>query len=195
MGIHPSRIHPESPPILMIRNDEVFLLAPGLWNESVTSHPSILPGSGRRVFVDTRGDLVFRVNEKEAARLEVNALHDARLLMDEKARILLLTNPTNEYGHGALGDDIEAASITLVNTAGTSEVSKVIYLPDGIINMMAEYTQFHFSTEEKYMQRFDYPDHDEHKPRARKVCQEGSGSQAGLQEWKSRYQLRNTELP
>ncbi len=32
-----------------------------------------------------------------------------------------------------------------------------------IINKMAEYTQFHFSTEEKYMQRFDYPDFKKHK--------------------------------
>jgi hemerythrin len=32
-----------------------------------------------------------------------------------------------------------------------------------IINKMAEYTKFHFSTEEKYMKRFAYPDYEEHK--------------------------------
>lgn len=32
-----------------------------------------------------------------------------------------------------------------------------------IINKMAEYTKFHFSTEEKYMQRFEFPDYTEHK--------------------------------
>lgn len=32
-----------------------------------------------------------------------------------------------------------------------------------IIDKMAEYTQFHFSTEEKYMQRFAYPDYANHK--------------------------------
>jgi hemerythrin-like metal-binding domain len=32
-----------------------------------------------------------------------------------------------------------------------------------IINKMAEYTKFHFSTEEKYMTRFAYPDYAEHK--------------------------------
>ncbi|WP_319509022.1 bacteriohemerythrin [uncultured Methanolobus sp.] len=32
-----------------------------------------------------------------------------------------------------------------------------------IINKMAEYTKFHFSTEEKYMKRFAYPDYAEHK--------------------------------
>ena len=32
-----------------------------------------------------------------------------------------------------------------------------------IINKMAEYTKFHFSTEEKYMRRFAYPDYPGHK--------------------------------
>jgi hemerythrin len=32
-----------------------------------------------------------------------------------------------------------------------------------IINKMAEYTKFHFSTEEKYMKRFGYQDYEEHK--------------------------------
>ncbi|MEZ5334566.1 MAG: bacteriohemerythrin [Methanolobus sp.] len=32
-----------------------------------------------------------------------------------------------------------------------------------IINKMAEYTKFHFSTEEKYMQRFAYSDYPEHR--------------------------------
>ncbi|WP_321429561.1 bacteriohemerythrin [uncultured Methanolobus sp.] len=32
-----------------------------------------------------------------------------------------------------------------------------------IINKMAEYTKFHFTTEEKYMKRFAYPDYEEHK--------------------------------
>ncbi|MBP1907915.1 bacteriohemerythrin [Methanolobus bombayensis] len=32
-----------------------------------------------------------------------------------------------------------------------------------IINKMAEYTKFHFSTEEKYMKRFAYQDYEQHK--------------------------------
>lgn len=33
----------------------------------------------------------------------------------------------------------------------------------GIINNMAEYTQYHFSTEEKYMVQYKYPDYVAHK--------------------------------
>ncbi|WP_319508711.1 hypothetical protein [uncultured Methanolobus sp.] len=88
VNISPAKIHADSPPILMIKNNEAFLLAPGLWNESLLSHPVILASSGRTVFIETSGDLVFRVNDRESARLEVNALPDARLLMDEDERIL-----------------------------------------------------------------------------------------------------------
>jgi hemerythrin len=32
-----------------------------------------------------------------------------------------------------------------------------------IINKMADYTKYHFSVEEKYMKKFDYPDYNVHK--------------------------------
>ncbi|WP_406670853.1 hypothetical protein V7O67_03295 [Methanolobus sp. ZRKC4] len=131
INISPAKIHTDSPPILMIKNEEAFLLAPGLWNESLLSHPVVLPSSGRTVFIETSGDLVFRVNDRESARLEVNALPDARLLVDEDERILLLTGPTEDYKHGVLGDSIEASSITLVETAGTPAIAKVIDIPEG----------------------------------------------------------------
>lgn len=34
-----------------------------------------------------------------------------------------------------------------------------------ILNEMNEYAQYHFSTEEKYFDKFDYPESDEHKAR------------------------------
>ncbi|MDY0386996.1 MAG: hypothetical protein RBT65_07690 [Methanolobus sp.] len=131
INISPAKIHADSPPILMIKNDDAFLLAPGLWNESLLSHPIVLPNSGRTVFIETKGDLVFRVNDREAARLEVNALPDARLLVDEDERILLLTGPTEDYKHGVLGDSIEASSITLIEAAGTPAIAKIIDIPEG----------------------------------------------------------------
>ncbi|WP_319509023.1 hypothetical protein [uncultured Methanolobus sp.] len=131
VDISPAKIHADSPPILMIKNDEAFLLAPGLWNESHLSHPIALASSGRTVFIETSGDLVFRVNDRESARLEVNALPDARLLLDEDERILLLTGPTEDYKHGVLGDSVEASSVTLVETATTPSIAKVIDVPEG----------------------------------------------------------------
>lgn len=131
INISPAKIHADSPPILMIKNEDAFLLAPGLWNESLLSHPIVLPSSGRTVFIETNGDLVFRVNDREAARLEVNALPDARLLTDEDERIILLTGPAEDYKHGVLGDSIEASSITLIEAAGTPAIAKIIDIPEG----------------------------------------------------------------
>ncbi len=131
VNISPAKIHADSPPTLMLKNDEAFLLAPGLWNESLLSHPVVLASSGRTVFIETSGDLVFRVNDRESARLEVDALPDARLLLDEDERILLLTGPTEDYKHGVLGDSVEASSITLVETAGTPAIDKIIDIPEG----------------------------------------------------------------
>lgn len=130
-NVSPSRIHPDSPPILMIKDGEAFLLAPGLWNESLFTHPIVLTGSGRTVFIDSTGDLVFRVNDKEFSRLKVDALPDARLLVDEKERIILLTGPTEKYDHGILGDNIEASSITIVDTITKPNISTVISIPEG----------------------------------------------------------------
>ncbi|WP_292468633.1 bacteriohemerythrin [Methanolobus sp.] len=42
-----------------------------------------------------------------------------------------------------------------------------------IIDKMAEYMQFHFSTEEKYMQRFAYPDYMAHKQEHVKFVEQG----------------------
>lgn len=129
--ISPEKIHTDSPPLLMIKDQEAFIVAPGLSNESLLTPPIILASSGRNVFVDNRGDLVIRVNEKELKRFELNAIPDARLIMDENERLLLLTDATEEYRHGILGDNIEALSMTLVNTAGEPSIERVINAPQG----------------------------------------------------------------
>ncbi|QLC50877.1 hemerythrin family protein [Methanolobus zinderi] len=42
----------------------------------------------------------------------------------------------------------------------------------GIINEMAEYTQYHFSTEEKYMVQYKYPEYAAHKKEHDKFIQQ-----------------------
>jgi hypothetical protein len=48
---------------------------------------------------------------------------DARLLMDESGRLLFLSDPTTRYGHGVVGDEFEAESITMVETSPSHRVS------------------------------------------------------------------------
>ncbi|WP_406656315.1 hypothetical protein V7O62_10695 [Methanolobus sp. ZRKC2] len=128
-NITPNRIHADSPPLLTVKGGEAFLVASGASNESLLTHPIVLTNSGKNVFIDTGNDLVFRVNEEEAARFEVEALPDARLVTDENERILLLTGATTDYGHGVLGDEIEASNITIVENTRNTAIVNVIELP------------------------------------------------------------------
>jgi hypothetical protein len=65
--------------------------------------------------------------------LPINALPDARILTDEKGRLLLLTDATQRYRHGVLGDSIEAASITMVETEPEVRVVLKIPIPDDTV--------------------------------------------------------------
>jgi hypothetical protein len=62
----------------------------------------------------------------EIARLAVDALPDARLLVDEDDRVLLITGPTERYDHGVLGDVLEATAITLIETQPYLRVAAII---------------------------------------------------------------------
>jgi hypothetical protein len=83
-------------------------------------------------FIDANGDLVFW-DTTETGRLRLKALPDARLLVDETDRLLLLTDATTRYGHGVLGDKVEAASVTLVETEPMPRVSLTIPIPEGSV--------------------------------------------------------------
>jgi hypothetical protein len=96
---------------------------------STLTHPVALPSPGERLaFITVDGELVIW-EEGEVDRIAVSALVDARLLVDESARLLLLTDPTTRYAHGVLGDRFEAGSITLVETQPTPRVAIRIEIP------------------------------------------------------------------
>jgi len=56
-----------------------------------------------------------------------------------------------------------------------------------IINKMAEYTKYHFSTEEKYMKQFGYPDYNAHKLSHEKFVEQ-------VLEFKKEYETGKTGL-
>jgi len=60
------------------------------------------------------GDLQIEVNGQTTI-LQINALADSQIIEDEHQRILILTDPTDQYPHGILGDKIEASSVTIVH--------------------------------------------------------------------------------
>ncbi len=124
IGLNVSQLPPGMPPLLYSDGARPLLVEPPA-AASPTTHPVLLP-AGQIAFIDTDGDLVFLENGAETARLPLNALPDARILVDEQARLLLLTSPTGRYAHAVLGDSLEAASITLIETDPTPTVALTI---------------------------------------------------------------------
>jgi hypothetical protein len=119
------------PPFLQASSGEYSLITVPHLDQSPLTHPINLLLSNLRVYINQNGDLDF-IDEldQHIATLDVNALPDARILLDENDRLLLLTDPTEKYNHGVLGDNLEAASITLIETQPTIQVASVIAMPE-----------------------------------------------------------------
>jgi hypothetical protein len=66
------------------------------------------------VFIDEAQKVHIKF-EDELVLQEIQALPDARILIDEKDRILFFSDPSRNYAHAVLEDDFEATSITLID--------------------------------------------------------------------------------
>jgi hypothetical protein len=144
VSMTPDRLPAGTPPLIHVKDGTPELIIAPSSRASSTTHPVLLPGSGRLAFIDTAGALVLP-NGDAAVRLALNALPDARLLVDEQERLLLLTGATTRYDHGVLGDRLEASQITLIETAPTPRVMRTISIPspsvvEGIAPIWADLT-------------------------------------------------------
>jgi len=117
------------PPLLVVMGDEAKLAVP-TEPYSEETHP-LLWDEGM-AYISPEGSLVIEQNEK-VSELEVNALLDGRLLLDEQQRILLLTDPDPSYPHDVLGDALEAKSVTLIDTAEPSVLQTITMEGDWVI--------------------------------------------------------------
>lgn len=77
---------------------------------SPLSHPVLLDG-GEVAAVTSSGELLVG-GGGEIDSWRVNALPDGRLLDVGRGRLLLFTDPTDEYRHGVLGDGLEGGALT-----------------------------------------------------------------------------------
>jgi hypothetical protein len=117
IDITPERLPPGAPPLLKVQGGKAEMVNASGENASPLSHPAVLDPSGELLaYIDLKGDVVIQEHGEEMDRLKVNALPDARLIVDEGGNILALSDPTRRYDHNVLGDDLEASSITLIET-------------------------------------------------------------------------------
>ena len=104
---------------------------------SILSHAVILTDTLRLAHLEANGDLVVGDGYHEWVE-EINALPDARLVVDEQDRILVLGDATERYPHAALGDGLEAGSIKLIRTNPVPQVIRSIDLePPAVVEGVA----------------------------------------------------------
>ena len=130
IAISPESLPAGMPPLLMVADGVPTLVTTQEFNASPLTTPAMLQEQGDIAFVRPNGDLVVR-RCSQSTVLPSDALLDARLLTDEDDRLLLLTDASESYPHGVLGDRIEARSITLVRTKPSVEIIWTARLSDG----------------------------------------------------------------
>ena len=60
-------------------------------------------------------------------------MQDSRILIDDQHRLMLLTNPTEQYAHTIMGDAIEARSITLIQTIPAVKVVTTFDVAEDVV--------------------------------------------------------------
>ncbi len=128
---HLSALMPGTPPYLKSSDNLYSLVNVPDTDQSALTHPTYIPRIKARAYITQNGEVkIIDQSDRDLATLHVNALPDARILIDDQDRLLLLTDPTDKYSHGVLGDNLEAKSITLIETQPTIRISSRIYLGD-----------------------------------------------------------------
>jgi hypothetical protein len=117
----PENIPETLPPTVTIR-DGTVVFKPVSDNEASPYSASALLSDGRAAYVTQQGHLQVGAS----ATLELNALLDGHVRRDETDQILVLTDPSQRYTHGILGDETEPTGIAVVSTEGEPKVEHQI---------------------------------------------------------------------
>jgi hypothetical protein len=110
------RTSPEAPPIVATGGDEPSLVPRPA---AATARSGSLVAAGADgadpalVSVTESGQLVVR--RERGHRLSVDALPDARPAAVGDGRVAVFAEPTDRYGHGALGDGVEPTALLVVD--------------------------------------------------------------------------------
>ncbi|MCP4361321.1 MAG: hypothetical protein GY796_25205, partial [Chloroflexi bacterium] len=107
-----------------VQGQAIFLNPPTV---DPTSHnPVIFNEQGHIAFSGADGVLSLVDDNQNLVPPAVTLLPDGRLLFDENGRLLFLTDPTDRYAHGVLGDALEGGGITLLETAPEIRIASQI---------------------------------------------------------------------
>lgn len=117
--VSPDRLPAGSPPALAVEGEELRLVVSSDGGASTLTHPVRVslgePAKGSLLVAKDGAFFVGRDGRfTPVGDPQVVALPDARAVRARDGRIAVLSNPTRRYVHGVVGDDLEAASITVL---------------------------------------------------------------------------------
>jgi hypothetical protein len=124
-----SQLPPGTPPAILGTETGFELLNILTGDGSVLTNPIVLPDGGL-AFISENGKLGIQT-PSDTLNLDVNAIPDGRLLSDGEGHLLLLTEPSEVYGHAVLGDGLEAKAITFVDLSGADPQVRSFPVPAG----------------------------------------------------------------
>ncbi|MBX3055922.1 MAG: hypothetical protein KF770_05560 [Anaerolineae bacterium] len=136
---------PHIAPVLTVdpvQGQALFLNPPSA--DPAGSAPIIYNNAGHLAHANTAGALTLVHAGEIIGQPSITALPDARILFDGHGRLLLLTDPTDGYPHGALGDTIEAGGFALIQTDPEIKVIAHFLIPEpqvveGIMPLWADW--------------------------------------------------------
>lgn len=125
--IDSNELTPHIAPVLTVdpQNGRAIFLNPPA-SDPEGSNPIIYNEAGHLALSNPAGELSLVMAGQAVVVPAVTVLPDGRILFDENGRLLMLTDPTDRYDHGVLGDPLEAGGITLLATAPDSRIVATI---------------------------------------------------------------------
>jgi hypothetical protein len=131
LEVTPDKIAAGMPLTIYSSGGLLYALSPLSADAAPFSPPVLIKeGSPDTAHIASNGDLIIRQGDA-ITHLSGNALPDSRILVDEEGRLLFLSQPTDRYDHGVLGDGIEPTGITLVATQPEPKVLQTISISAG----------------------------------------------------------------
>lgn len=117
-SVAPARLAAGAPPLVYVEAGRLQLADFTAQGASPTSAPTLVDAETSTFAFLTEDGQVVLTGDLGTESLPLDALADARLLLDEDRRLLVLSGPTSRYAHGVLGDAIEATGVSLLETDG-----------------------------------------------------------------------------
>ncbi|MDP8939449.1 MAG: hypothetical protein M3N10_04000 [Actinomycetota bacterium] len=123
VSITPDELPPGQPPLVKSEGGGLELVTAQTMEASDLTHPVPVSLDSNEALISTTrtGQILMESSGRDAAVSEyagIKALPDARFVRGAGGTLAFLSDPTERYAHGVLGDAVEADSITLLRPGG-----------------------------------------------------------------------------